>query len=106
MTQWILEINGQVVPRRYLRKLRPDELSKETEIENRAEFDAEIDLIHGDSFIVPDKYFEPNPQDTWDEEYHPTPVPEADVLDEKGTPINTSSLDDTLITAEFFLPHG
>ena len=35
---------------------------------------------------MPDKYFEPNPQDTWDEEYHPTPVPEADVLDDIPNP--------------------
>ena len=106
MTQWIPKINGQVVPQRSLRKLRPDELSKETEIAKRAEFDAAIKLIHGDSFIVPEKEFEPNPQDSWDEEDHPIPVPEADAVYIKGTPINTRLMSDTLITAEVVLPHG
>ena len=55
MTQWILKIKGQVVPQRYLRKLRPDELSKETEITKRDAFDAAINMIHGDSFTVPEK---------------------------------------------------
>ena len=81
MTQWILKIKGQVVPQRYLRKLRPDELSKETEIAKRSAFDSAIKLIHGYSFTVPEKYFEPNPQDAWDEEDHPIPVPESDAVD-------------------------
>ena len=106
MTQWILNINGQVVPRRSLSKLLPAQLSKETEIARRAAFDAAIKLIHGDSFTIPEKQFETNPIDAWDEEDLPIPVPEADAVDEKGTPINTSSLADTLITAEFVLPHG
>ena len=55
---------------------------------------------------MPEKEFEPNPQDSWDEEDHPIPVPEADAVDAKGTPINTSSLANTLINAEFVLPHG
>ena len=54
---------------------------------------------------MPEKEFEPNPQDAWDEEDHPIPVPEADAVDEKVMPINTSSLDDTLITAEVILLH-
>ena len=55
---------------------------------------------------MPEKEFEPNSQDAWDEEDHLIPVPEADVVDEKGTPINISSLADTLITSEVGLPHG
>ena len=106
MSQWILKINGQVVPQRSLRKLRPDKLSKETEVAKRAVFDAAIKLIHGDSFTIREKELQPNPQDAWDEEDHPIPVPEADAVDARGTPINTSSLADTLITAEVILPHG
>ena len=86
--------------------MRPYELSKDTEIAKRAAFDVEIKLIHGESFTVPQKEFEPNYQDAWDEEDHPIPVPEADAVDAKGTPINTSSLANTLINAEFVLPHG
>ena len=55
---------------------------------------------------MPEKEFEPNSQDDWDEEDHLIPVPEADVVDEKGTPINISSLADTLITSDVVLPHG
>ena len=72
MAQWILKINGQVVPRKSLRKLRPNELANESEIAKRAAFDASIKIKHGDSFTVPDKEFLLNPQDPWDEEEHPT----------------------------------
>ena len=81
MMQWILNINRQVLPRRYIRTLRPYELSKEAEIANRAVFDAAIKLIHGYSFTVTEKEFEPNPQYFWYEEDHPIPVPEADAVD-------------------------
>ena len=90
MTQWKLNINGQVGTRRSLCKLRSDELSKETEIAKRAAFDAEIKLIHGDSFTMKEKGFEPIPQDAWDEEGRPIPFTEADAADEKVTSINTS----------------
>ena len=106
MTQWILNINGQVAPRRYLRKLCQYELIKETEISKRSAFDAAIKLIHGDSFTVPKNEFEPNPQYAWDEEDHLIPVPEADAVDEKRTPINTSLLADTLSTSKVVLLHG
>ena len=106
MTQWILNINRHVVLVRYLCKIHQDELSKETEISTRYAFDASIKLIHGDSFTVLDKDFEPNPQDAWDGEDHPILVLEVDAVDETGTPINTSSLDDTLINAQVVLPHG
>ena len=55
MSQWVLNINGQVVPPISLRKIRPDELANESEIGKRAAFDALIKIKHGDSFIVPDK---------------------------------------------------
>ena len=62
MTQWILNINGQVIPRRYLCQLRPDELSSEVKITKRAWFYAKIKLSHGDSFTVPTKDHTPNPR--------------------------------------------
>ena len=106
MTQWILKINRKVLTRRSLRKLHPDEMSKETDIAKRSSFDVAIKMICGDYFTVPEKEFEPNPKYAWDGEDHPIPFPEADVLDEKVIPINTSSLADTLITSEVVLPHG
>ena len=57
MAQWVLKINGQVVPRRSLQNLRPDELANKSEIAKRASFDASIKIKHGDSFTVPDKDF-------------------------------------------------
>ena len=106
MTQWVLNINGQAVPRRSLRLLWPDELSSEVEIAKRAAFDAQIKLSHGVSFTVPEKEHTPNPQDPWDEEDRPIPIPEADAMDEKGTPLSPNSISDTLINAEDVLPHG
>ena len=48
---------------RYLRRLRPDELSSDVEIAKRAGFDAKIKTSHGDSFKVPAKEHTTNPQD-------------------------------------------
>ena len=44
MCQWLLQQNGQVVPRRTLRRLRSEELTitNETESNKRADFDADI----------------------------------------------------------------
>ena len=55
---------------------------------------------------VPAKDHTPNPQDLWDEEDRPIPIPEADAMDEKGTPLSPNSIADTLINAEVVLPHG
>ena len=51
MCQWILQQNGQIVPRRTFRRLRPIELSvtNEAEATKRAEFDAAIKEYLGDS---------------------------------------------------------
>ena len=81
MTQWVLNINGQVIPRRYLRRLRPDELSSEVKITKRAGFYAQIKLSHGNSFTVPAKDSMPNTQYSWDEEDRPIPILEADAMD-------------------------
>ena len=67
MTQWVLNINGQVVPRRSLHRLRTYELSSEFEISKRVAFNAQIKLSHGKSFTVPAEEHTPNPQDSWDE---------------------------------------
>ena len=80
-------------------------LRAETEIAKISAFDAAIKLINVDSLTVLEKEFEPNPQDAWYEEDHQIPVPESDAVDEKRTPINTSSLATTLITAEVVIPH-
>ena len=106
MAQWLLNINGQVVPRGYLRRLQADELISDVEISKRAAFDAQIKIIHGNSFTVPATEHTKNPQYLWDEEDRPIPIPEADTMDEKGTPLSPISIADTLIHAEFVLPCG
>ena len=53
MAQWLLNINGQVVPRRYLGRLRLYGLISEVEISKRVAFNAQIKLSHGKSFTVP-----------------------------------------------------
>ena len=88
MTQWVLNINGKVVPRRSLHRMRPDELSSEVYIAKQTNFDAQIKLSHGNSFTVPAKELTSNPQDTWDKQDCPIPIPEADKMDEKGTPLS------------------
>ena len=55
MMQWVLKINGKYVPWKSLRRMRPDELSSDVEIENRAAFDAQIKINHGNSFKSPCK---------------------------------------------------
>ena len=102
MTQWVLKINGQVVPRRYLCRLRPDELSSDIEIEKQAAFDAQIKIGHGESFTVPAKKHTPNPQDPWYEEDCPRTIPEADTMDEKGTPLSPNSISEKITV---FRPH-
>jgi hypothetical protein len=51
MAQWILKANGQVVPRRTLRRLLPAELapSNEVEADKRASFTTSIREVLGDS---------------------------------------------------------
>ena len=110
MAQWVLKMNGQVVPRRTLRKLRADELAMETEKSKRAEFDAAIKLKYGDS-LSPPRETSPNPQDGGDEASLPfgevgPQVPEADVLDATGAPLHPTSVADTLLNAEVLLPQG
>ena len=106
ITQWVLKINLQVDPRRSLLRLQPDELSSDIEIEKQYAFDAQIKISHGNSFTVPVKDHTPNPQDWWDEEDLPIPIPEVDAVDEKGTPISPNWIADTLIDAKVFLPRG
>ena len=88
MTQWVLKKNGQIVPRRTMRHLTPEEWAWETEIKKRSEFNDAVKARYGDSFSLPDKTLE-NPQDedntgdmTFDE-VSPS-IPDADIIDDRG----------------------
>ena len=53
ITQWIWKMNGQVVLRCNLQRLRPDKLMVEGEKAKRAAFNAVIRLKYGDLFSLP-----------------------------------------------------
>ena len=42
MAQWVLKLNGDIVPRRTMHKLTADEIVRESEVNKCAGFDAEI----------------------------------------------------------------
>ena len=115
MCQWILQQNGQIVPRRTLRRLRPIDLSvtNEAEATNCAQFDAAIKKDLGDSItpapikqkqsIDPMNNFD---YDELDQDDYENVVPEADAVDARGSYINKQSVADLLINAEVLLPQG
>ena len=53
MTQWILKQNGQIVPRRTVRRLTAEETVRDSEILKRKNFDESIKLQFGDSVSIP-----------------------------------------------------
>ena len=128
MTQWVLQQNCQIVPRRTLRRLRAAERapSNEAEAAKRAEFDAAIKVKLGNSFAaaeevdaqdVPNPFaedtanhapdFDPNTFVPYeDEATAPQTTPEADIIDARGRPVNQQSVTDVLINAEVLLPQG
>ena len=52
MSQWVLKQNGQIVPRRTMRKLTPEELVRESEIRKRSNFDKAIKEMYGNSLSL------------------------------------------------------
>ena len=87
MTQWFLKQNGQIVPRRTMRRLTPEEWAQGIEIKKRSEFNDAIKARYGDSFSLPDKTLK-NTQDEDDtgdlpfDEVSPS-TPEADIIDDQ-----------------------
>ena len=51
MTQWVLKKNGEIVPRRTMHSLTPEELSRDSEILKRSNFTEAIKLKYGDSLV-------------------------------------------------------
>ena len=52
MSQWVLKQNGQIVPRRTMWKLTPEELVHESEIRKRSNFDKAIKEMYDDSLSL------------------------------------------------------
>ena len=73
-------------------------------MKKRTDFDAAIKHWYGDSFTLPEPC-KPNPKytdDTYDlpfDEVAPT-APEADIVDEQGSPLHPTSMTDALMNAE------
>ena len=115
MCQWVLQQNGQVVPRRTLRRLKPEEISPTnvSEANKRAAFDAEIKRRLGDSIVKPPplQMRRMDPTNNFDYESDDelataNVVPVADAVDATGRRLNQQSVTDLLINAEVMLPHG
>ena len=55
MTHWILKQNGEVVPRRTVRKLTKEQFAPSNDVKkaNRDDFDADIRRKLGDTFSLP-----------------------------------------------------
>ena len=107
MTQWVLKQNGEIVPRRTMRSLTPEELSRDSEILKRLNFTEAIQLKYGDSLSLPKRKWRVKFKEEEDDEYFDlffdevAPlIPEADIVDNTGKPLNESSLTDQLINAE------
>jgi hypothetical protein len=109
MTFWVLKGNGQIVPRRSLRRLTAGEASStnETEARKRDAFDTSIRQVWGDSFTLPTNYASDDTfQPYEDDEQSPATVPEAEAVDANGKPIMTQPITDVLINAEVLLSQG
>ena len=55
MNQWVLKQNRQIVPRKTMRRLTPEDWARGTEIKKRSEFNDAVKARYGDSFYLPDK---------------------------------------------------
>ena len=62
MTQWVLKKNEQIVSRRKMRRLTPEEWAWEIEIKKISEFNDAIKARYSDSFSLPENTLK-NPQD-------------------------------------------
>ena len=97
MAQWILQMNGQIVPRRTLQRLRQEELSPNNLVEwaKRDAFDAAMLQIHGSSLELPKEpvreALDPTNNFDYSEEDDLAAdriIPEADAVDATGRTIN------------------
>ena len=112
MSQWVLKQNGQILPRKTMRKLTRDELVRELEIKKRNGFDAEIKIRYGDQFTLPTrtrvKVSSQEADDTSEvpfDEIAPD-ISEADIVDAQGKSMNPSSVADMFMNKEVLLTQG
>ncbi len=110
MAQWILKSNGQVVARRTVRKLKPEEIHNNTvEEQKRQLFDSMIQKKLGDSISPPPAPLKPEETEFIpyeDDEVGPITMPESDPVDASTQAVGEQPWYDRLIHAELNLPQG
>ena len=110
MMQWVLKQNGKIVTRQKMWRLTPDKLVRDLEVKKRAGFDAAIKFRYGDSFTFP-KNMRGDPKEADDthgipfDEVAPN-ITEAEIVDDKGKPLQPTSSTDILMNYEVLLPLG
>ena len=100
MIQWVLKQNEKIVPCQTMRCPTPNELVHDSEVKKRAEFDADTKLQYGDSFTLPNN-IRGNTQEadyTCELNFYEvaTNIPEADIVDDQGKPLQPTSATDIL----------
>jgi hypothetical protein len=118
MEQYILTEKGSIVPRRTARPLTAEELRQPVMQRRMNLFTVMISTKYGDSMSVVDRDDKPLVEtvDTDEEsidyvpyednEEFPRSIPESEVLDYNGKPLNMRSITDQLIGLELTLPQG
>jgi hypothetical protein len=97
MSQWVLNLNGKVVPRRTCRPLKVEEINSPTEILKRQSYDECIKRKLGDSMAPPPVPLPINVFDEYeDDDESPRIIPEQDSI----------PFHDELVNAEVRLPQG
>jgi hypothetical protein len=109
MAQWVLKSNGNVVPRRTLRPLKPEEMRSDTEQAKRKLFDELIERRWGSSINPPKMK---NDSDNEFEEYSDSDedarlIPDIeDTVDATGKPLNQQPSYDAILNAEVRMNMG
>jgi hypothetical protein len=109
MSQWILKANGKVIARRTLRPLTHIEISSETEIRKRQEWDVLAEARWGSPFEPPiDVTCDPDLLNEYEDDDEKARVlPEfTDPVDAFGSPIDQQPAYDTMLNTELMLPNG
>ena len=92
MSQWVLNRQGNIIPRQTLRKLTSSEMISEIEINKRKEFDECIKKRHGDSVNPPPKPNEDDENYPHDNDMEDHTMPDADTFPDYDEYINNDVL--------------
>ena len=110
MTQWVIKHNVQIVPRRKMWGLTPDELVHDLEVKKRAKFDASTKFRYGDSITLTKKMrgYPQEADDTYNltfDEVAPN-IPKADIIDDQGKLLHPTPATYISMNSEVLLHQG